>query len=262
MYLFRWSKEKAKHCQSVNSFVLVHSVSLSKAIAFLVNVQLLQAAETFCKVMHFISSSSTDIRFCSQRIIDQAQRREAMQPDVKFYLFVNSFGSRDTIFAPHFLLFLSATKSICPFIITPRYCWSFSVSFKLLPTFRLSWCSITRAKCRSWRTVFVSGGFGGITPPVRWWSSPWLGVVSSGTFWFSDNGLVSTPRRRFFFHILPMVLACTYPVVFYLCAIVVNTCENQWDYQTGECSQCLWTPTHSSRKLLLVIRSFAYNLAI
>lgn len=46
------------------------------------------------------------------------------------------------------------------------------------------------------------------------------------------SGLVATPRRRFLFHILPMILACAYPVIFYLFAIVLNTCENQWDYET------------------------------
>ena len=42
----------------------------------------------------------------------------------------------------------------------------------------------------------------------------------------------ATPRKRFFFHTVPMFLACIYPLIFYLMTIALNTCENQWDYET------------------------------
>ena len=45
------------------------------------------------------------------------------------------------------------------------------------------------------------------------------------------TSVLSTRRKRFFFHILPMVVACIYPLIFYLAVIVFNTCENQWDFQ-------------------------------
>ena len=45
------------------------------------------------------------------------------------------------------------------------------------------------------------------------------------------TSVLSTRRKRFFFHVLPMVVACIYPLIFYFAVIVFNTCENQWDFQ-------------------------------
>jgi hypothetical protein len=45
------------------------------------------------------------------------------------------------------------------------------------------------------------------------------------------NSLMNTRRRRIFFHILPMLSVCIYPFIFYFAAIIVNSCENAWDYE-------------------------------
>jgi hypothetical protein len=42
--------------------------------------------------------------------------------------------------------------------------------------------------------------------------------------------LMSTRRKRWCFHVLPMLVACLYPLVFYTIAILLNSCENAWDY--------------------------------
>jgi hypothetical protein len=45
------------------------------------------------------------------------------------------------------------------------------------------------------------------------------------------NSIMNTKRKRFFFHILPMLSVCIYPFIFYFAAIIVNSCENEWDYE-------------------------------
>lgn len=45
-----------------------------------------------------------------------------------------------------------------------------------------------------------------------------------------SHRLFSTREKRFFFHIVPMFLFIAYPFIFYLVVIVLNSCENYWDY--------------------------------
>jgi hypothetical protein len=44
------------------------------------------------------------------------------------------------------------------------------------------------------------------------------------------RNLMNTRRKRILFHFLPMSIAGLYPVVFYFAAIVLNSCQNQWNY--------------------------------
>lgn len=45
-----------------------------------------------------------------------------------------------------------------------------------------------------------------------------------------NRTIMITSRRRFFFHLLPMLIGCLYPLIFYLAVIVLNTCTNKWNY--------------------------------
>lgn len=42
--------------------------------------------------------------------------------------------------------------------------------------------------------------------------------------------LMSTRRKRMIFHILPILIVCAYPLIFYFAVIIFNSCENHWDY--------------------------------
>ncbi|CAF1318271.1 unnamed protein product [Adineta steineri] len=47
--------------------------------------------------------------------------------------------------------------------------------------------------------------------------------------------LMSTRRKRFFFHLLPLFITSVYPLIFYLAAIVLNPCKKQWNYDEVFC---------------------------
>jgi hypothetical protein len=44
------------------------------------------------------------------------------------------------------------------------------------------------------------------------------------------NSLVSTRRKRIIFHIIPTSGICIFPFIFYFVTIILNKCENVWDY--------------------------------
>ena len=44
------------------------------------------------------------------------------------------------------------------------------------------------------------------------------------------NSIIATKRTRILFHLVPMFICTMYPMIFYLSAIILNSCENQWIY--------------------------------
>jgi hypothetical protein len=72
----------------------------------------------------------------------------------------------------------------------------------------------------------------------NWWDYALSGSLVFAMAWGSCerhllifyNSLMSTKRKRLIFHILPMLSISIYPFIFYFAVIVLNSCENQWDY--------------------------------
>jgi hypothetical protein len=52
----------------------------------------------------------------------------------------------------------------------------------------------------------------------------------------------STQRKRFLVHYFPMILACIYPLIFYIYAFFVQDCESVLDYTRSRCgySYCVY----------------------
>jgi hypothetical protein len=81
----------------------------------------------------------------------------------------------------------------------------------------------TSGFCTWWNIVEYSAN------GVLLWSMAW-GSVERHLLIF-HNSLMSTRRKRLIFHFCPMFLACLYPCVFYFSVVVLNSCQNQWDYE-------------------------------
>ena len=60
------------------------------------------------------------------------------------------------------------------------------------------------------------------------WSAAW-GSIERHLLIF-HNHLMSTKRKQFYFHILPVFIVILYPFIFYFVVIFYNPCENDWDY--------------------------------
>ena len=73
----------------------------------------------------------------------------------------------------------------------------------------------------------------------NWWeyslSVALLFVMAWGSFerhlLIFNNSLMNTRQQRFFFHVLLKLTSYIYLFIFYFAAILVNSCENVWDYE-------------------------------
>jgi hypothetical protein len=73
-----------------------------------------------------------------------------------------------------------------------------------------------------------------------WWEYGSNGVLRFTVAWGSVdrhllvfyNSLMPTRRSRFVLHILPMLITCSYPAIFYFAVMILNTCEKHWNYET------------------------------
>ena len=84
---------------------------------------------------------------------------------------------------------------------------------------------------------------------VLLWSMAW-GSVERHLLIF-HNSLMSTRRKRLIFHFCPVLLVCLYPCLCYL-SVVLNSCQNQWDYEAvNSCLARGWNTDLSVLGLLL-----------
>jgi hypothetical protein len=76
-----------------------------------------------------------------------------------------------------------------------------------------------------------------------WWN--WWEFTLQGTMRFAmaigsverhllvfNSRMMTSKRNRFIYHMLPMVTACGYIEIFYFAVIILNSCENHWDFNT------------------------------
>ncbi|CAF0803515.1 unnamed protein product [Adineta steineri] len=87
------------------------------------------------------------------------------------------------------------------------------------------------------------------TPSFCLWWNWWVYSLTAAFIWVAawgsidrhllifHNGVMATRRRRFVFHTLPMLIATIYPYIFYFIVIILNSCENYWDYNYVFCLQ-------------------------
>ena len=80
------------------------------------------------------------------------------------------------------------------------------------------------------------------TPGFCLWWNWWVYSLSAAFVWITawgsierhllifHHGLMATRRKRFFFHIGPMLGAFLYPYIFYFIVIFFNSCDNHWDF--------------------------------
>lgn len=74
----------------------------------------------------------------------------------------------------------------------------------------------------------------------NWWDYSTSGMLIMIMAWGSverhvlvfHNAVMSTRRKRTIFHLFPMLLVCIYPLIFYFAIIFLNSCENDWDFNT------------------------------
>ena len=64
------------------------------------------------------------------------------------------------------------------------------------------------------------------------WSMAW-GSIERHLLVF-NHAMTNTRQKRIVFHICPMILVCLYPCLFYFSVMVLNSCQNRWDYKTVE----------------------------
>lgn len=72
----------------------------------------------------------------------------------------------------------------------------------------------------------------------NWWDYSTSGLLIFAMAWgcieryflVFYNALLSNRRKRFIFHIVPLVGVGTYPLLFYLFVIIFNSCENSWQF--------------------------------
>jgi hypothetical protein len=81
----------------------------------------------------------------------------------------------------------------------------------------------------------------------NWWdysTSGWLliamawGSIERYILVFHDSFML-TKQKRMIFHLLPMIIVCVYPLVFYFVVIILNSCENNWNYEMVSLISCL-----------------------
>jgi hypothetical protein len=73
-----------------------------------------------------------------------------------------------------------------------------------------------------------------------WWEYSLNGVSRFIMLWGSierhflvfHNSLMATKIRRLIFHILPTFITAIFPLLFYFVALVLNSCENHWSFNT------------------------------
>ena len=78
-----------------------------------------------------------------------------------------------------------------------------------------------------------------------WWEFSLNGtsrfIMSWGSierhFLVFNIALMGTKRKRFIFHLLPTIITCIFPMLFYLVAIILNSCKSYWDYQSVSCNE-------------------------
>jgi len=74
----------------------------------------------------------------------------------------------------------------------------------------------------------------------NWWEYSTNGLLLFVMAWSSierhlrvfNRTIMATRWKRFFFHFLPMLIAGLYPSIFYFAVMVLNSCKNQWNYET------------------------------
>jgi hypothetical protein len=71
-----------------------------------------------------------------------------------------------------------------------------------------------------------------------WWEYSLNGVSRFIMLWGSierhflifNITLMATKSKRFIFHILPTLITFIYPIIFYFIAVILYSCEQQWNY--------------------------------
>ncbi|CAF3378516.1 unnamed protein product [Rotaria socialis] len=77
----------------------------------------------------------------------------------------------------------------------------------------------------------------------NWWEYSINGLLLFVMAWGSierhilvfNRAALATRRNKLLFHILPMVVVCFYPGIFYFAVMILNTCTNQWNYDAVFC---------------------------
>ncbi|UJR31095.1 hypothetical protein I4U23_018603 [Adineta vaga] len=100
----------------------------------------------------------------------------------------------------------------------------------------------------------------------NWWDYSLSGLLVFIMAWGSidrhllvfHNSIMSTLRKRIIYHILPLLICCTYPLIFYFSVIILNSCENEWDYTTLFCFQ----PCYLTVQPMLALFDFLINIVL
>ncbi|CAF0795777.1 unnamed protein product [Rotaria sordida] len=97
-----------------------------------------------------------------------------------------------------------------------------------------------------------------------WWEYAINGLLLFVMAWGSierhllifNRTMMDTKRKRFFFHVLPMILICLYPLIFYFITVILNTCKNQWNYNAVFCE----LPCYLTDQQVLATYDFIANV--
>ncbi|CAF0923178.1 unnamed protein product [Adineta ricciae] len=77
----------------------------------------------------------------------------------------------------------------------------------------------------------------------NWWEYGLNGVLLFAMAWGSierhllvfHRGMMITRKQRILFHLLPISLACLYPLLLYFIVVILNPCQNYWHYNEVFC---------------------------
>ncbi|UJR31094.1 hypothetical protein I4U23_018602 [Adineta vaga] len=98
----------------------------------------------------------------------------------------------------------------------------------------------------------------------NWWEYSLNGFLLFIMAWSSvqrhmfvfRNAFLAIRWQRIVFHFFPFVIACAYPFLFYLSVIILNKCENQWDFNVVLCS----VPCFMIEEPVMVTYDFVVNI--
>ncbi|UJR31083.1 hypothetical protein I4U23_018591 [Adineta vaga] len=155
-------------------------------------------------------------------------------PQVKFWL----------------LLVLSIPSTICSILI---FIYFFRQRLKLTLDHHLTLVLVTGSFIQlttNFPFIMIYNYFNFVIPTTtsfclwwNWWEYASNGVLLFAMAWGSierhllvfSRTIMITRRKRIFFHVLPMLIACLYPVMFYFIVIILNPCQNQWNFNEAFC---------------------------
>lgn len=129
-------------------------------------------------------------------------------------ILVYFYQQRNTLSVHHHLTILLTILSIVQVTTQPPLAMTYYRQGKVIPT--------TNYFCIWW--IWWDYSLNGISRFIMVWGS------IERHFLVFHNSLMATKIKRLIFHILPTLITVIFPLLFYFAALILNSCENHWNF--------------------------------